>query len=313
MKKYLQKESKAHDSSNSFTEELTLNESEAEDLAKRLKSEIKKGINPTPDKELIDLMIAGLADKRGPFRRIFSKTLVNFGKPAIRPLINALHNHSNVTVRRSAAKTLRLIKNPLTLPDLLIALTNDSDPVVQGSSAAAMAVFGEEAIELLIKVIVDPKSNPMQAGLAAWGISFIGEKAPHSIRKAALSENNQIRAAAIAALGDQIFSLKDEEARNILTNALNDYSAEVRAEATILIGNLNEEEWAQSLLINKLEDSSEEVKKNAALALMKLKSNRSITSLKNQLAKEKSPKVLKVLNLAIMKLNESNKELDQSF
>ena len=307
MDDYLKKRSTDRSSSKFFGEEIILEELEAEKLAKELTKQLKLGIIPKPDDELIDLMIAGLANKKGTFRRIFSKTLSNIGNPAIPSLIHALHNHSNVSVRRAAAKTLRLIKNPTTLPDLLIALTNDTDPVVQGSSAAAMAVFGEEAIHLLLKVVVDPKSNPMQAGLAAWGISFIGKKAPNAIRQAACSENNQIRATAIAAIGDQIYSLEDEEARNILINALNDYSAEVRSEATILIGNLQEQEWGQDLLIDKLTDSSEKVRINSALALMKLGSNKSIKYMKALLKKENSSRVLKILNLAILKIEQRNK------
>ena len=307
MDHYLKKGSTDHSCSKVFGEEIILEESEAESLAKELTKQLKQGIIPKPDKELIDFMIAGLANKKGTFRRIFSKTLSNIGQPAIPSLIHALHNHSNVSVRRAAAKTLRLIKNPTTLPDLLIALTNDADPVVQGSSAAAMAVFGEEAIQLLLKVLLDPKSNPMQAGLAAWGISFIGGKAPNAIRQAACSENNQIRATAIAAIGDQIYSLEDEEARNILINALNDYSAEVRSEATILIGNLQEQEWSQDLLIDKLTDSSEKVRMNSALALMKLGSNKSIKYMKALLKKENSSTVLKILNLAILKIEQRNK------
>ena len=116
----------SHQSSNPILEkEIKLSEEEAESLANNLKIQLKKGLIPKEDEHLISLMVAGLGDKRGFLRRTFSKTLADIGNKATPLLVNALHNHSSVTVRRAAAKTLRLIKDPSALNDLLKALTTD--------------------------------------------------------------------------------------------------------------------------------------------------------------------------------------------
>ena len=288
--------------------EIKLSANEAESLAHNLKEQIKKGLIPDSSTEFIDLLIEGLGDQRGLLRRTFSQTLYKIGRQATPALINALDNHSKVIVRRAAAKTLRLIKDPRSLPHLLKALTTDEDPVVQGSSAAAMAVFGEEAVEMLLQVFNNDESTSMQCGLASWGIAFIGAKAPKAIIKAASSPNPKTRAAAIGALGDQIYKCGDQVARNIVLKALNDPSEDVRSEATILIGKLNEKNWGEPFLINKLNDSSQEVTKNAALALMKIKAVESIPNLKKKQSEEKDIKLLKVLNLAIERLEMDLKE-----
>ncbi len=54
------------------------------------------------------------------------------------------------------------------------------------------------------------------------------------------------------------------------TNALRDADEDVRAEATTLMGKLNESEWAIPLLLPNLQDEAALVRKNAALSLMKL-------------------------------------------
>ncbi len=247
-------------------------------------------------------MVAGLGDTRGLLRRTFAESLGAIGIPALPILREALINHSNVTVRRAAAKTLRLVGDPSALPDLLQALINDPDPVVQGSAVGAMAIFGEKAVDLLVQVLTNPQSTTLQAGLASWGLAFIGAEAPEALRKAAKSSHSAVRAAAIAALSEQIQFLGDEAAKRIVVSALKDSSNDVRAEAVTLIGKLEELNWAEPLLIEKLNDSNAEVRKNSALSLMTLKSIRSINSLKQLKSKEKDIEVLKVIDLALVQL-----------
>ena len=186
---------------------LRLSENEASELANELKIQLRMGQIPEANSQLINKMIAGLGDKRGLLRRTFAESLGLVGSAALPGLKIALIKHPNVTVRRAAAKTLKLVGDPNALPDLLEALINDPDPVVQGSAAGAIASFGEKGFEFFIKVLINPKSTAMQCGLASWGLSFIGAEAPDALREAATSEHSIIRAAAIAALGDQIQSL----------------------------------------------------------------------------------------------------------
>ncbi len=290
---------------------LQLNEEEASKLAEELKQQLIAGETPPHDAENINRIVAGLGDKRGLLRRTFSEGLGAIGKAAFPALRKALLYHPNITVRRAAAKTLRLVGEPKALPDLLEALINDPDPVVQGSAAGAMAVFGEDAVKLLLTVLIKPNSNSMQRGLARWALAFVGAEAPKALKKAAKSKHSEIRSAAIAALGDQIQSLGDQEAREIVLIALNDESKEVRAEATALLGNLQEPNWAYPFLIRKLNDKEPEVRKSSALSLMRLNAFNSINELSCRQSIEEDSTVINILNLAINQLNKSKKEVDQ--
>ena len=123
-------------------ENLSLEEDEASELAEDLKRELNLGVVPASDKKRIQLIIAGLGDSRGLVRRTFIESLGVIGKPALPLLQKALIKHPNVPVRRAAAKALKLVADPIALPDLVEALINDSDPVVQGSSVSAIAMLG---------------------------------------------------------------------------------------------------------------------------------------------------------------------------
>ena len=150
------------------SEEITLKKDEASRLAEELKLKLRLGSMLETSQEFIAILITGLNDERGLIRRTFVESLGLIGKPAVPSLRKALLHHPNVTVRRAAAKALRLTADPSALPDLLRALINDEDPVVQGSSVGAMAVFGESALQHLFKVLIDPSSTEMQCGLASW-------------------------------------------------------------------------------------------------------------------------------------------------
>ncbi len=284
-------------------EEVQLTRDEASELAEELKKQLRCGQRPKADERNIQLMVAGLGDSRGLLRRTFSEGLGIVGKAALPALRSALLTNPNVTVRRAAAKTLKLVGDPSALPDLLKALINDPDPVVQASAAGAMAIFGDKAVELLIEVLINETSTAMQSGLARWGMAFVGAEAPKAIRQAAKSKHQEIRAAAIAALGDQIQSLNDIEAKELLFKALEDPSADVRAEATTLLGKLDEPVLATDLLVPRLNDGNPEVRKNAALSLMKSKSIQALSELKKRELIEADNSTCIVLKLAIQQLS----------
>lgn len=283
-------------------EPVQLSEEEAEQLAEELKQQLRGGATPESDTSTIERMVAGLGDRRGLLRLTFAESLGTVGGAAVPALCKAMREHSNVTVRRAAAKTLTLISDKQALPDLLEALLNDADPVVQGSAVGAMASIGAEAVDGLLNILIDPANSPMQTGLATWGLAFVGARAPEALREAARSEHAQIRTAAIAALGDQIQNLNDQDARQLLMNALDDTDEEVRAEATTLMGKLNESEWAAPLLLPKLHDQSPLVRRNAALSLMKLENPSVIPELESCLKTEAEASVTPILTLAINQL-----------
>ena len=91
---------------------LKLSEDEANDLAEELKKVLRSGQTPKSDEKNIQLMVAGLGDKRGLVRRTFAESLGVIGKAAVPALLKALKHESNVTLRRAAAKTLKLVGEP---------------------------------------------------------------------------------------------------------------------------------------------------------------------------------------------------------
>ncbi len=281
-----------------------LNQDEASQLAEELKQQLRRGEIPADDSSSIERMVAGLGDPRGLMRLTFAESLGVVGQAAVPSLCRALADHESVTVRRAAAKTLTLIEDPRALPVLLQALLNDPDPVVQGSAVGAMAAVGEEAIDNFLQVLINPASSAMQLGLASWGLAFVGARAPDALRKAAASDHPEIRCAAIAALGDQIQSLGDQEARGLVENALADVDTDVRAEAATLLGKLHNPDWAAPLLEPLLSDLQSQVRKNAALSLMKLQATDSQAALTACLQKEQQDDVKAVFSLAINQLSQ---------
>ena len=282
-----------------------LNQDEASQLAEELKQQLRRGEIPADDSSSIERMVAGLGDPRGLMRLTFAESLGVVGQAAVPSLCRALADHESVTVRRAAAKTLTLIEDPRALPVLLQALLNDPDPVVQGSAVGAMAAVGEEAIDNFLQVLINPASSAMQLGLASWGLAFVGARAPDALRKAAASDHPEIRCAAIAALGDQIQSLGDQEARGLVENALADVDTDVRAEAATLLGKLHNPDWAAPLLEPLLSDLQSQVRKNAALSLMKLQATDSQATLTACLQKEQQDDVKAVFSLAINQLSQA--------
>lgn len=280
-----------------------LSEEEASQLATELKLQLRNGQVPLASTELIKLMVAGLGDRRGLMRLTFAESLGAVGYAAVPYLCQALKPTNNVTVRRAAAKTLTLIGDSSALPALLDALLNDDDPVVQGSAVGAMAAVGDAAVETLLGVLTNPETTAMQLGLASWGLAFVGARAPEALRNAAKSLHPEVRTAAIAALGDQIQSQADIEARELVVQALDDDSSDVRAEASTLLGKLHDLEWALPLLTPKLGDKNSQVRKNAALSIMKLEAHDAIPILKEYEAKESDENVKIVFRLAINQLS----------
>ena len=290
---------------NDFTE-TQLSQEEALDLANHLKEKLRAGLPIDADPESIATMVAALGDPRGLLRRQISEGLGSIGKAAVPALCQAMRRSDQVTVRRAAAKTLTLIADRNSLPDLLTTFLTDTDSVVQGSTMGAMASMGEESIGAILSIVENPESTEMQVGLANWALTLIGDRAPEVLRNALSSENSRVRKAAISALGSQIQSLNSQEDRDLLQQALRDSCAEIRSEAVILLGNLEDSEWALPLLSPGLSDQDSWVRKNTALSLMKLGCSSSIPSLQTQLESESDPVVSKVLQLAVDRLQQSD-------
>ncbi len=279
--------------------ESQLTEEEALQLADELSGKLSEGEIPKSDAESLKRMVAGLGDARGALRLTFAKSLGAVGDEALPILCKALRQHQNVIVRRASAKTLNLIGNKDALPYLLEAFLEDDDPVVLGSSAGAMATIGPDAMDSLLGILKNPDCTPFQVGLINLALSFIGAKAPEALLKAADSDVAEVRVAAISALGDQIQKGDNLRAQNRVFQALEDVSADVRAEAVTLIGKSCDAEDVETLLLKKLSDEDTQVRKNTALSLMKLDAIGSIQQLKIAEQKEDDPDVTAVIRVAI--------------
>ena len=286
--------------------ESQLTEEEALQLADELSGKLSEGEIPKSDAESLKRMVAGLGDARGALRLTFAKSLGAVGDEALPILCKALRQHQNVIVRRASAKTLNLIGNKDALPYLLEAFLEDDDPVVLGSSAGAMATIGPDAMDSLLGILKNPDCTPFQVGLINLALSFIGAKAPEALLKAADSDVAEVRVAAISALGDQIQKGDNLRAQNRVFQALEDVSADVRAEAVTLIGKSCDAEDVETLLLKKLSDEDTQVRKNTALSLMKLDAIGSIQHLKMAEQKEDDPDVKAVIRVAINILSAKN-------
>ena len=260
------------------------------------------------DEHTIKFLIEGLCDENGLVRRSHSKELANIGKAALPKLINALLNSENVIQRRAAAKTLKLIEDPLALPHLIKALTNDSDPVVQFSAAGAIAIFGEDAVNHLINVLDNHKHTEMQYGLATWCLEFIGSKAANAIKKAAKSKNSNVKSAAITALEDHIRQSQDQEAIQIVKSAINHSTENVQIEAIKLVGKLYRIDSFIPILISKLRNKSPDIRKATIMSLMQLQIKESLDELKCLLKVEQDKDIRRIIILAIEKIHNKTYE-----
>ena len=281
---------------------IQLSEAEASALASHLKEKLKSGVSIESDPVSISKMVAGLGDPRGLLRRSFSESLGSIGKVATPALCKAMLTSDQVTVRRAAAKTLTLIGDTASLPDLLSAFLGDEDSVVQGSAMGAIAAMGEQAVEPILSIIENPKSTEMQIGLANWALTIIGDRDPQALHEATTSTNANVRKASIFALASNIQTLDIEADKDLLINALSDSYAEIRAEAVTLLGKLDDMDNAGPLLIPLLSDSDIWVRKNSALSLMKLRATSSLNALQERAKVEDDAIVLNVVKLAVAQL-----------
>ena len=278
-----------------------LTSEEALQLAEVLKKKLDEQQVPASDQESLRQMVSGLGDQRGALRLTFAQSLGAVGEIAVPILCESLKYNPNVVIRRASAKTLNIIGSEKALPNLLEAFQTDDDPVVQGSSAGAMSTIGAQSIEPLLQMLTQDNCSAFQVGLINLALGFIGSKAPEAFIKATQSDNAEIRIAALGALAEQIQTSRTETNVGILLNALQDQSAEVRAEAATMAGKSLEAEEYQCLT-ELLHDTDSQVRKNAALALMKMDGVQAIESLNNADEKEKDEQVKAVFKVATAQL-----------
>ncbi|MDY6785995.1 MAG: HEAT repeat domain-containing protein [Cyanobacteriota bacterium] len=297
------------DSSTSADDAVLLQVQEENDaLIERASDEITLDTFDSTDGQVLKQLVEGLGDPRGLVRLRFAETLGDIGEPATPFLVEALENHSNVVVRRAAAKTLTLIGDESAVPNLLQAFLTDEDTVVRSSSAGALARTGEAAAPALLEILGDGSRPEDIKGHAAWALAFIGSEAADYLYEALTSASLDVRCAVIGALGHVAQEQRDEKSCNLLVSALDDSEALIRTEAAAALGQVNYPP-AVPRLIGAMEDGDLDVRKAAINSLGRMGDRAALEALEAALQDEEN--VVRVLaKLAIAQIERQSEEDD---
>lgn len=283
-------------------------QAENDNLLERVKEQIASKTFDSANHELITQMVQGLGDTRGMMRLGFAQALGEVGKPATPFLTEALANHSNVVIRRAAAKTLTLISDPEAMPNLLHSFLNDEDTVVRSSSAGALARTGEIAAPPLLDILASSEYSEDIKGHAAWALAFIGSKASEHLYKALNASSLDVRCAVIGALGHVAQEESDEKSCSLLVSSLKDPEALIRTEAAAALGQVNYPPAVEHL-ITASQDSDLDVRKAAINSLGKIGDEKAMGALQGMLDDEQE--VVRVLaKLAIAQIERQSEADD---
>ncbi|GET41728.1 HEAT repeat domain-containing protein [Microseira wollei] len=286
-----------------------LSHAETDALLASVKEQLDLETFDPDNHQLLKQMVECLGDTRGLVRLSFAQTLGEIGEPATPFLLEALANHPNVVVRRASAKTLTLLADPKTVPNLVHAFLNDEDTVVQGSAVGALARTGEAAVPVLLEILASPENSEATKGHAAWALAFIGAEAKEYIYPAIASDSPEVRSAVVGAIAKVAQESPEPQAFNLLVNALTDSDANVRCEAAAVLGNLGYQPAIPNLA-QLLHHADGETRKAAALALMKVGDPSAIEPLQAALSEESETVLQQVLKLAITQLERKTEEDD---
>jgi bilin biosynthesis protein len=251
-------------------------------LLDRVEEQITLETLDVSDQTLLKQLVEGLGDPRGLIRLRFAETLGEIGEPATPLLRNTLASHSNVVVRRAAAKTLTIIGDSSAVPTLLHSFLNDEDTVVRSSSAGALARTGEAAVPALLDILASPDQPEDTKGHAAWALAFIGSEAAEYLYKALDSDSLDVRCAVIGAIAHVAQEQGDEKSCSILITALTDPEPTIRAEAATAFAQVNYLPAIPHLIL-AIKDPDLEVRKAAVSSLGKLGGQTEVETLRSAL------------------------------
>jgi bilin biosynthesis protein len=244
-------------------------QAEHDALIEKVNEQITLDIFDWTDQETLGRLVEGLGDPRGLVRLQFAETLGEIGEVATPFLEAALLRHTNVVVRRAAAKTLTLIADPKAVPSLLQSFLHDEDTVVRSSSAGALARTGEAAVPALLDILASSDQPEDIKGHAAWALAFIGSEAEDYLYRALHSASLDVRCAVIGALGHVAQEQSDEKSCNLLVSALTDTEPLIRTEAAAALGQITYPPSVPHLIL-ALRDSDLDVRKAAVNSLGKI-------------------------------------------
>lgn len=293
--------SKSLNSGNPVVDDLALQiHLKHDELLTRVNEQITLNTFDSTDGEVLKQLVEGLGDTRGLIRLGFANALGGIGKPATPFLTEALANHSNVVIRRAAAKTLTIISDASAIPNLLHSFLNDEDTVVRSSSAGALARTGKAAAPALLEILASNEHPQDIKGHAAWALAFIGSEAAEYLYDALNNASLDVRCAVIGALGHVAQEQSDEKSCNLLVLSLSDSEALIRTEAAAALGQINYSPAVEHL-ITAIQDTDLDVRKAAINSLGKIGDTRAMGAL--QAALNDEHEVVRVLaKLAIAQI-----------
>ncbi|NEO56321.1 MAG: HEAT repeat domain-containing protein [Okeania sp. SIO3B5] len=272
---------------------------EIEQLLEQINEQLAQKTFDSQDSELLQKMVEALADQRGMVRLGFVEAFGQIGKPITPFLLEALANHPNPVVRRSAGKGLAKIQEPDSIPTLINALLNDEDTVVKSSSAGALAKMGVLAVKPLLEIIEGDYPGTSK-GQASWALGFIGAEGIEELLLAYQSDNRDVRICVVGALGRIAESRWDKSLEQVIFSALEDRDVEVRLEAIAALSRIPPA-LALAKLIPLLDESNLELSKAAFLALGKLGEKEALPYLEAKL-EDNRPGISQVAKIAISQI-----------
>ncbi len=282
-----------------------LTPSDTDELLKKVNQQIANNTFDVNDVSTIKQMVECLGDTRGMVRLGFAEALGAVGKPATPFVLEGLANHENPVVRRACGRTLTLIGDDTAVPTLIHSLLNDEDTVVKGSCVGALAKSGETAIPELLKILTSPDHPQSIKGHVSWALGFMGSQARDPLLAVMSSDSEEVRMAVVSAFSNIAEEKpEDQQAFQVLIDALGDTSVNVRAEAASALGKLGRSE-AIPHLINMLTSSQSDNRKASALALMKIRDESGLKPLQTALEQEPDEAIKPILKLAISQIEKA--------
>ena len=278
---------------------------ETEQFLAQINEQLAQKTFDSQDSELLQKMVEALADKRGMIRLGFVEAFGKIGKPVSPFLSEAIANHPNPVVRRSAGKGLAKVQDPSAIPTLINALLNDEDTVVKSSSAGALAKMGAIAVKPLLEIIEGDYPGTSK-GQASWALGFIGAEGIEELLLAYQSDNRDVRIGVVGALGRIAETKWDERLKDVLFSALEDQDLEVRLEAITALRTVPPE-FSLPKLIALLDEPNLELSKAAFLALGKLGDKQALPYLEAKLNDTRSG-ISQLAKIAISQI----KDVDES-
>jgi bilin biosynthesis protein len=176
-------------------------------------------IAETQDRDTIPNLMGVLGDDDVVYRRAAVKALGVIGADTVSPLVEALLNSDNVTVRGSAAKALAQValnypEDPFPAEGMrgLKAALDDQNPVVHIAAVMALGEIGKSALDILIDALKTTDNVALALSIANALASIGGDRATEVLTALIDDESadSYVRETAVSALSrlEQVANMK---------------------------------------------------------------------------------------------------------